>query len=155
MPLSTANCRSSERHSIATGQREHQLIRFIDETLQVNNIPLRTFLDDTWPRLKRLSPRGDGNHSGFLYRRAEAFHKQTQQAPAPETADQAERRPARCQRCNATGQLPDGQYCDCRMGRELKRVKERYPPSISPTTSTRRLEPARTSLPKIPIANES
>lgn len=102
----------------ATGQpADCKLIGDILDRLKLRETPLREYLDDIRPRLKRLKRRAG---PGFFYLQA---CDPGRSKPAAREAQRPQTN--KCQQCSGIGKTPEGVYCDCSMGRDLARVEKR------------------------------
>jgi hypothetical protein len=119
--------------------------RRVWELVEIRGVPRKQFMDE----LRKHVPNAWKNPAGFLTN----FARKIGSVATPEPAPPAEPEPpkngnGRCSGCNGIGyahwdaDLAARVYCDCRMGRELKRVDAR-PPA------------AETSVPALAAATEA
>ena len=119
---------ATERDELVALIREHthrqpevKVIRDICEAVEIRSATLREYLDDIGPRILRLKkPPGEG----FFLSQAK---RGAVPAPEPETAEEKQIRAGPCPKCRNVGRV-NGDYCDCRMATELKRVESRPKP---------------------------
>lgn len=109
--------------------------RRIWETVELRGVPRKQFMDE----LRKHLPNTWKNPAGFLTNFARKIGSiatpEQQQEPEPEPPKNEK---GRCADCNGTGyrhwdgDLASRVYCDCQMGRELKRVDARMVAAVPP-----------------------
>jgi hypothetical protein len=102
--------------------------RRVWESVEIRGVPRKQFMDE----LRKHVPNAWKNPAGFLTnfaRKISSVSVATMKAPAPKSDEPAEppkNENGRCSGCNGSGyvnaDLAARVYCDCRLGRDLKRM---------------------------------
>lgn len=101
---------------------ERQLVRDIDELVELRGGTLPAYLADIRPRLKRLSRPPT---VAFFFAQARKWGTAGQRAaPEPRTKAAALEDTRTCRECN-WGHRSDGSFCNCDLGVDLERVAKR------------------------------
>lgn len=106
----------------------------ISETCELRGVPLSRYVEE----LRSHVPNSWTNPAGFLTDFARKFRSKANSLSStqPATAASAAQGWARCGKCGGIGRLERG-YCDCSIGRDLKRVEENVSAQAASPTDQR------------------
>ncbi len=142
LPYASPGDELRDVHRTKTGvEIAPDLLSRIKETCELRGVTLAQYVEALRPHV----PNAWSNPAGFMTDFARKIHSKTpggNSAPALLRIDPSVKETARCKECGGLG-IKNGEYCNCQLGRDLKRVEQRRAqaadkaPTETPETKTR------------------